>query len=79
MGVTKYRHVEDMPPLPRVSGEDLADRIRAVWARSRRLAPSAYTQGVQKFRDLEAAQQARDQDQQARVRQLRDLRSASPG
>ena len=76
MGVTKYRSAGDMPPPPRVSGDDLASRIRAVWARSRRLAPAAYTPGVRKFRSIEAAQTAREQDQKARVRRLRAIQSA---
>jgi hypothetical protein len=73
MGVTKYRSVEEMPPPPRVTGEALAARIRAVWARARRLAPAAYRPGVQKFPDLESAQRAREEDQKARARRLRSI------
>ena len=78
MSVSKYRHVCDMPPPARVSGEALAARIRAVWARSRRLAPPAYTPGVEKFPNLEEAQRARARDEKARAQRLRVIRRA-PG
>ena len=68
MSVSRYRSVAEMPPPPRVTGEGLADRIRAVWARARRLTPPAYTPGVHRYRSVEAAQQARDQEVRARVR-----------
>ncbi|MBI2898532.1 MAG: hypothetical protein HYY06_33580 [Deltaproteobacteria bacterium] len=75
MGVTKYRSAGDMPPPPRVSGAALAATIRAVWARSRRLAPPAYTPGVQKFADIGAAQRARELEQRGRIRRLRTIRA----
>jgi hypothetical protein len=73
MGVSKYRSVADMPPPPRVTGEALAAHIRMVWARSRRFAPAAYTPGVRKFPNIEAAQEAREQDQQARIQRIETI------
>lgn len=76
MTISKYRDVGDMPPPPRVTGQNLADRIRVVWARARRLAGPAYVTGVQKFASIEAAQLAREQAIQERVRRLRAQRGA---
>ena len=75
MTVSKYRDVAAMPPMPRVSGQKLTQRIRAVWARARRLAGPAYVPGVQKFASIEAAQEAREQAIAARVRRLRAQRN----
>lgn len=74
MSVTKYRSVELMPPVPRVVGADLADRIRAAWALARRLSGPLNTPGVQKFKTLEEAQRARQLAVIARVRRLRKQR-----
>jgi len=74
VSVTRYRHVADMPPVARAVGADLARRIRAVWARSRRLAGVGCTPGVQKFSSLEAAQRARELEVQARMREIRSRR-----
>lgn len=79
MSVTKYRSVADMPPPERVTGDALVDRIRAVWERSRRLCPPAYTPGVQKFRSIEEAQAARARDERERVRAIRVLRRCEAG
>lgn len=56
MPVEKYRRIEDMPPLPRVTGPDLARRIRALWKRSRLFAPARpIRRGVHRYRTLESA------------------------
>ncbi|MCG8417087.1 MAG: hypothetical protein MJE77_03975 [Proteobacteria bacterium] len=78
MSVSKYRNVDEMPPPPRVTGQDLANRIRAVWARARHLAGPAYVTGVQKFASVEDAQLAREQAIQERVRRLKAQRG-TPG
>jgi hypothetical protein len=63
MNVKKYRSVAGMPAPERVSSRrNLAAIIRAVWGRSRKLAPPVYTPGVQKFRSVEDSS-ARDPEQ----------------
>ncbi len=76
MSVTKYRDVAEMPPLPLVSGPELAQRIRSVWARARRLARACRAPGVQRFASIEEAQQAREEATRARMQQLRSERLA---
>ncbi len=75
MTVNRYRDVDEMPPVPRATGEELADRIRAVWARAWRLAGGVFhSPGVQKFTDIESAQRARQAAIRARIRRLREQR-----
>ncbi len=68
MPVTRYRHVADMPPVPRAEPQELADRIRAAWRRAAVLAGLAPPRGVQRFRSLDEAQAARHQATRRRVR-----------
>jgi hypothetical protein len=72
MSVTKYRDVSHMPPAGIAPSQSLARRIRAVWARARRLAPPCYRRGVQKFRTIQEAREARDQQTRRRTQQLVD-------
>ena len=75
MTVRRYRGVEEMPPVPRVTGKDLVHRIRAAWARAFRLAGGVFhAPGVQKFTDLEAAQRARQEAIRERMLRLREQR-----
>lgn len=67
MSIEKYRDVRDMPPVSRTTGAALPLRIRATWARARRLAGGPYMVGVQKFTSLQTAQEARTQAIRARV------------
>jgi hypothetical protein len=62
-----------MPPVERVTGDALAQRIRATWARARRLVRDdpGYQHGVQRFASLEEAQAARERAVRARVERLR--------
>ena len=61
MGVTRFRHVSEMPPPPRVAGDDdLATRIRSLWRRAVTLCPLDPPRGVQRFRSIEEAGRARD-------------------
>lgn len=73
MPVFKYRSVEEMPPLPVATEETLVARIRAVWSRATRLAEPCFTRGVQKFRNLEEANEARQRELQRRAMTLRAL------
>lgn len=68
MGVHKYRSVEDMPR-PELARGDVAARVRAVWRRARALAPApGIVRGVRKFRTIEEANAARDEERMARMR-----------
>lgn len=77
MTVNRYRGVDEMPPLSRATGEDLAARIRGAWARAFRLAGGVFqAPGVEKFPDIESAQRARQEAIQQRIRRLRQQRRA---
>jgi hypothetical protein len=65
-----------MPP-PEVRKSDLVDRIRAMWNRSRRLAPGiAFERGVMRFRTIEDANEAQTR---AVLRRMRASRDGSAG
>jgi len=72
--VAKYRHVEQMPPTPRAGDGELAARITTLWRRARRFAPLSVVSGVRRFRTIEEANAARDDET---VRRLRKLRAES--
>ena len=59
MPVARYRDVADMPPLPLATGEELARRVRWVWARAAKLGRLEPPRGVQRFSSVEEAQEAR--------------------
>jgi hypothetical protein len=67
MPIRRYRDVSEMPPPPRPTGADLAERIRQVWSRAASLAHLDPPRGVQRFRSLEEAQEARDTHRRGRV------------
>jgi hypothetical protein len=69
MPVYKYRSVADMPELPTSSGENLAQRIRAVWRRANTLFPRTIHRGVQRFRNQQEADAAREEISIRNVRQ----------
>jgi hypothetical protein len=73
MSVTRYREVGEMPGTSRAASADLARRIRAAWARARRLVRGdpGYRRGVQRFASLEEAQAARARATGARAERLR--------
>ena len=75
MPVTRYRDVSEMPPPPRITGEDLADRIRAVLSRAVELASLEPLPGVRRFRSIEEAQEARARETIARMRRIREARA----
>ncbi len=69
MPVWKYRDVSLMPPPPRPTREeDLVRRLRALWRRAARFAPTGYPPGVYKFRTIEEAQAARERNRRERRR-----------
>ena len=76
MPVTKYRDVSEMPPPERVTGPDLAERIRRCWERARIMGGYARVRGVQRFRSVTEAQEARQQARIAHMRRLREERAS---
>ena len=78
MPVTRYRDVSEMPGPPRIVGDDLADRIRAVWSRAVEMAQLSPRPGVTKYRSVEESQEARDRETAARLRRMRRERSGTP-
>ena len=72
MPVSKYRSVEQMPPAPRASDDELAERITAAWSRARRYAPLSIVPGVQRFRSVEDANAARGEATTERMRKTRE-------
>jgi hypothetical protein len=66
--VSKYRSVAEMPAPARASGSDLVARIRSLWRRSFLLSPPDFARGVQRFRSIEAANQARARATAERLR-----------
>lgn len=74
MGVTRYRDISEMPAPPRARPEELAHRIRQAWARAAAMVGLEPPRGVQRFRTLEEAQNARSAETLARVTRLRDAR-----
>jgi hypothetical protein len=59
MPVHKFRSVYEMPPLERVDGPDLIDRIRTLWNRAFALSAPAFPRGVTRFASIEDANRAR--------------------
>ncbi len=76
MPVQRYRDVSEMPPPPETSPANLGRRIRVVWARAVALSEFRARPGVQRFRSIEEADAAREQETTERVQQLRALRQA---
>lgn len=69
MPVWKYHDVSEMPRPPRPAHEEeLVRRVRALWRRTIRFAPTGYPPGVYKFRTIEQAQAAREHNRSARRR-----------
>ena len=73
MPVTKYRHVEQMPPTPRSGDGELAERITTLWRRAKQFAPVCVAPGVQRFHTIEEANAARSD---ATVKRMRKARKA---
>jgi hypothetical protein len=73
MSISRYHDVGEMPPVGRATGDQLVRRIRAAWARARRLVlgDPGYRRGVQRFASLEEAQAERESATQARIERLR--------
>lgn len=76
MPVRKFRDSEDARRELWVDSSDpsLGPRIRALWARSVRLAPSMAPRGLRKFRSVHEADQERQEWIQRRVDFLRAAR-----
>lgn len=67
MSVSRYRSVEDMPAPPPAVPEGIADRIRVLWRRAFLLSPPAIPRGVERFRDMTEANEARERVTRARM------------
>lgn len=69
MSIQKFRSVEEMPSLVTEPVENPVERMRALWRRVRRLAPPlAIQRGVQRFRNIEEANEARLEETNQRLR-----------
>ena len=68
MPVWKYKRFEDMPRPARVADEHLAATIRAVWSRASRLSPANLVRGVNRFRSIDEANEARANQVHDRMR-----------
>ncbi len=76
MPVRRYRDVSQMPPPPPPSQGELGRRIRVVWARAAAMACFQARPGVQRFRSVEEASEAKERETDERVRQLQAARKA---
>lgn len=56
MAVEKFRSVADMPRLPRVTGERLAEAIAEAWEWGQIRGARSIVRGVRRFRTMEDAQ-----------------------
>lgn len=74
MPVSRYRDVSEMPPLPRLQGDALVEALDALWERFESVGAPACPRGVQRFRSIEEAQEARLAFTRAHVRELRERR-----
>lgn len=74
MSLIKYAQVEQMGRVIRYTGNELGQRIRATWARARRLSCAIFTPGLQKFKTIEEAQEMRQNRIYERMRTLRQER-----
>lgn len=80
MTVQRYRDVADMPPPERADPRDPStwSRIRAVWGVANRL-PPLFPPGLYRYRSVEESDVAREAATIARMRVLRERRTAGPG
>ena len=76
MPLHRFRDVDEARRALWLSPGDpkIAQRIRALWAFSRRLVPGAFPRGVRKYRSIETANADRDQWVRDRIERLSALR-----
>lgn len=72
MSVSKFRSVADMPPAALPVDANIADRIRALWRRAFLLSPPTIPRGVERFRNMTEANDARTRATRARMAMTRD-------
>jgi hypothetical protein len=60
MPVEKFRSVAEMPRPGLVPTEQLGARIRATWNRAQQICPTRPQRGVQRFKSVEEANEARE-------------------
>lgn len=78
MSVTKYRSIEEMPPVWHPIGAPALFRaIRAVWAFADRTCPRRFPPGVTKYRSIEDAQRERERWAEANFRAHWDRQAAT--
>jgi len=71
MPVFKFRSIEEMPDRIEFVGDQLAVRIRALWARAFTLARPLDFRGVTRYTSIEQASEARSRATLARMRAAR--------
>ncbi len=71
MSVSKYRSVADMPPAAFPVEVSIVDRIRALWRRAFLLSPPSFPRGVERFRDMTEANDARSRATRERMARTR--------
>lgn len=71
MPVFKFRAIEDVPAQIEVAGDQLAVRIRALWARAFTLARPLDFRGVTRYASVEEASKARTRATLSRMRATR--------
>lgn len=67
MPVEKFKSASDMPRPGVVTDEHLIERIRALWNRAFTLCPPSFSRGVSRFRSVELANEAREQQVRERM------------
>lgn len=77
MPVRKYRRVEDMPDDDKwvpTGHPSIPRRIRFLWRLSSALATIGFPRGVRKYKSIEAANEEREQWEDARIDRIREER-----
>jgi hypothetical protein len=68
MPLTKYRSIDEVPGTTTVAAGSIPARLRAIWRRTFAFSPSLRPRGVRRFRDVEAANAARNSNTLERMR-----------
>jgi hypothetical protein len=74
MPVWKFRNIEEMNECAHQSGADGLSRQEAIVSLMNSLVPPAVKRGVQKFRNMEEANEARLRAEAERARQMKESR-----
>lgn len=78
MGIQRFRDISEVPTPQRVIDiEERARRIEAVWQQAHLRGPIDVPRGVQRFRNIEEANRARQSHTKGRMRRLRGSGSST--